>query len=98
VKVSYYCGKYQFDEWLPIEDDRSYVKKHAVRWCWERGVTCPDTVEQFLEMARANRVPAPDTIRVKRDGKYWRVLDANMGARRLNVSRVVDRGSLMEFL
>lgn len=97
VKVSYSCGKYEFTEWLPIEDDRSYVRKHAVTWCWTRGVMCPDTVDQFLDMVRAGRVPAPDAIRVKPDGKYWRVLDANMGARRLNVSRVAERGSLMEF-
>ena len=98
VKVSYVCGKHEFTEWLPIEDERSYVRKHAVSWCWSRGVTCPDHVEPFLDMVRAGRVPAPDAIRVKPDGKYWRVLDANMGARRLNVSSVVERGSLLEFL
>ena len=36
-------------------------------------------------------IQAPDTITVKMDGKYWRVIDVQMGSRRLNVSRVVER-------
>jgi len=42
-------------------------------------------------MIRDNRIPAPDTITVKPDGKYWRVVSTTMGARRMNVSSVVDR-------
>jgi DNA repair protein RadD len=84
VKVTYQCGVSSFDEWLPLEDDRAFVRKHAVTWCWQRGVTCPNTVDEFLEMV--DSVPAPDTITVKPDGKYWRVIATDMGSRRLDVS------------
>ena len=76
VKVEYQCGISFFTEYLPIEDERSFVRKHAVSWCWRRGLTCPDTVDEFLEMVDAGRVPTPYTITVKPDGKYWRVVDA----------------------
>lgn len=92
VKVTYWCGASTFDEWLPIEDDRSYVRKHAVAWCWQRGSTCPEKVDQFFDMVRDNRIPAPDTITVKPDGKYWRVLSADMGARRMDISSLNDGG------
>ena len=88
IKVTYFCEKKQFDEWLPIEDDRSYVRKHAVSWCWQRGVQCPESVADFLTMVSADKVPAPDTVTVKLDGKYWRVMSADMGARRQGISRV----------
>lgn len=91
VKVTYWCGASTFNEWLPIEDDRSFVRKHAVTWCWNRGAICPATVDQFFDMVRANRIPAPDTITVKMDGKYWRVLSADMGKRRLDVSSLNDK-------
>jgi len=94
VKVTYVCGLAEFSEWLPIEDDRSYVRKHAVKWCWDRGVTCPGTVTEFLQMVEQARVPAPDMIRVKMEGKYWRVIDIHMGARRTDVSSVIDNSWL----
>ena len=76
VRVEYQCGISTFTEFLPIEDERSFVRKHAVSWCWSRGIVCPDTVEQFLELADAGRVPVPHTITVRPDGKYWKVIDA----------------------
>ena len=84
LKVTYWCGPSSFDEWVPIEDPRSFVKKHAVQWFWQRGAMCPDTVDAALEMIP--KIPAPDRISVKPDGKYWRVLHAEMGSRRLDVS------------
>lgn len=89
LKVTYHCGISTFDEWVPICDERPYVKKHAVQWFWARGLMCPNTVDEALEMAPT--IPAPDYITVKLDGKYWRVIDVQMGSRRLNVSRVVER-------
>lgn len=84
LKVTYWCGPSCFNEWVPIEDPRSFVKKHAVQWFWQRGAMCPDTVDAALEMIP--KIPAPDRISVKPDGKYWRVLHAEMGSRRLDVS------------
>ena len=91
VKVTYWCGLSTFSEWLPIEDDRAYVKKHAVTWFWQRGCICPNHVEDALAMVRERRIPSPDTITVKPDGKYWRVQSVDMGRRRLDVSRVAER-------
>jgi len=88
LKVTYWSGISTFDEWVPVADERSFIKKHAVQWFWARGCMCPDTVDGALEMV--NRIPAPDTITVKRDGKYWRVVSADMGARRLDVSKVIE--------
>lgn len=96
MRVTYWCGPSSFDEWVPIEDERPFVKKHAVSWFWERGCICPPNVEAGLEMVRAGRVPAPDSIMVKPDGKYWRVVGATMGARRLDVSTVVERDRFWE--
>ncbi len=78
VKVDYLCGASFFTEYLPIEDERSFVRKHAVIWCWKRGIQCPETVEGFLMMAEENKIPTPDTITVKPEGKYWRVVDAHI--------------------
>ena len=76
VKVAYECGAAFFNEFLPIEDERTFVRKHAVAWCWKRGITCPDTVDEFLKMTEQGRVPAPSSITVVPDGKYWKVTEA----------------------
>ncbi len=89
VKVTYLCGISEFTEWIPLEDPRSFVRKHAVTWCWKRGLVCPETVDEFLKMVTESRVPAPDSITVKPDGRYWRVVSADMGASRTNVSKVI---------
>lgn len=90
LKVTYWCGVSTFNEWLPIEDIRSHVKKHAVTWFWQRGAMCPATVTEALELLNADRIPAPDTITVKMDGKYWRVVSVDMGLRRMDISTVID--------
>ncbi|MFA5630292.1 MAG: DEAD/DEAH box helicase family protein [Porticoccaceae bacterium] len=92
VKVTYHCGISTFSEWLPIEDPRSFVRKHAVQWLWSRGFhSAFQTVDEFLDAATHNRIPAPDSITVKMDGKYWRVQSSVMGACRMDVSTVVER-------
>jgi DNA repair protein RadD len=89
LRVTYWCGPTSFDEWIPIEDERSGVKKHAVSWFWARGAMCPATVTEALAVLEEKKIPAPDRIRVMRDGKYWRVIQTEMGSRRLDVSEVV---------
>lgn len=89
LKVTYWCGPSTFDEWVPVCDERSYIKKHAVQWFWQRGAMCPSTVEDALAMVP--KLPAPDSITVRPDGKYWRVVGTEMGARRLDISTVVER-------
>lgn len=94
MKVTYWCGPSGFTEWVPIEDTRSYVKKHAIYWFYARGITCPAKVADALAMGTS--IPAPDTITVKPDGKYWRVVDMNMGSRRMNITTVIERNKYFE--
>lgn len=96
MRVMYQCGPSVFDEWLPLEDPRDFVKKHAVSWFWARGMMCPPNVTEGLAMAEQGRIPAPDAITVKRDGKHWRVMSADMGARRMGVSRVMKINTLWD--
>lgn len=96
LKVTYQCGIQRFSEWVPIEDSRSGVKKHAVSWFWMRGCMCPDDVASALNLVKSNKVPAPDTITVKPDGKYWKVVGCDMGTKRTDVSRVYESSKFWE--
>jgi DNA repair protein RadD len=75
MRVVYSVGLQVYNEWIPIEDERSSVRKHAVRWFWQRGLMCPETVEEGLAMANEGKIPAPATITVVLDGKWWKVID-----------------------
>jgi DNA repair protein RadD len=78
LRVVYNCGIEQFSEWIPIEDERSNVRKHAVRWFWQRGLVCPKTVDEALAMSEEGKFPKPATIVVKLDGKWWRVVETQL--------------------
>lgn len=80
MRVIYSVGLQVYNEWVPIEDARSSVRKHAVRWFWQRGLVCPETVDAALSMHEEGRFPTPATITVVPDGKYWRVTDASFEA------------------
>lgn len=82
VKVTYWCGPSTFSEWLPVLDDRSYVKKHYISWCWQRGIVAAQTIEEFFTQVEEQRIPQPETITVKMDGKYWRVIDSKFNWRK----------------
>lgn len=77
MRVIYTVGLQVYNEWVPIEDTRSSVRKHAVRWFWQRGLVCPETVDAAIEMVGEGRIPQPATITVVPDGKYWRITDAS---------------------
>lgn len=71
--VVYKCGDIkEVTEYVPIEDARPHVRKHAVYWFWKRGLTCPDTVAEALKMA----IITPDTITTIPDGKYQKIINA----------------------
>lgn len=78
LKVEYWCGLKTFTEFLPVEDPRSFVRKHAVAWFWKRGCTCPDSVDEALKMSDEKRIPATKSVTVKMEGKYFRVIDAEI--------------------
>lgn len=91
VKVTYWCGISTFSEWLPILDERSYVRKHYVSWCWGRGLVAAQSIDEFFMQVENKRIPAPDAITVKLDGRYWKIVGTDMGSRRMDVSKVVER-------
>lgn len=78
LKVEYWCGLKTFTEFLPVEDPRSFVRKHAVAFFWKRGCTCPDSVDEALKMSDDKRIPATKSVTVKMEGKYFRVIDAEI--------------------
>lgn len=96
LRVTYWCGASSFSQWIPIEDERSNVKKMAVAWFWKRGAMCPKTVTDALALLAENKIPAPDAITVKRNGKYWEIIDAEITTFRLGVSSVIPDSSLLE--
>lgn len=95
LKVTYWCGISTYHEWVPIEDDRHFVRKHAVRWFWDRGLTCPDTVEDALAIAE-QKLPTPSFITVKLEGKYWRVTRIS-GPLRPGLATVIRRKTWVQF-
>jgi DNA repair protein RadD len=96
LKVTYYCGVSTFSEWVPIEDDRPFVKKHAVRWFWDRGMMCPQTVDEAMAIAE-EKIPTPKTISVKMEGKYWRVTGMQLGPLRYGLAKAIRRKTWVEF-
>ncbi|MBB6578996.1 DNA repair protein RadD [Comamonas odontotermitis] len=100
LKVEYTCGDHVYTEWVPIEDPRSYVRKHAVQWFWSHGRhACPDTVADALNLLeQGDLVPTPQYIEVVRDGTYWRVKERFGISHRpgiATVEREVSLGNLM---
>lgn len=79
LRVTYFSGLHTFEEFVPIEDPRPFVRKHAVTWFWRRGMPCPKTVAEAHQTASAGRIQSPAKILVKPDGKYWRVIDIELG-------------------
>lgn len=86
LKVEYWCGLKTFTEFLPVEDERSFVRKHAVAWFWKRGCTCPNSVEEALTMDKEGRIPHTKAVVAKLDGKYWRVIDAEIDFGKVEVA------------
>ena len=69
----YTCGNLRsFTEYVPIEDERPFIRKRAVNWMWARGAVCPKTVSEALAM----KLPTPVTITVIPDGKYQKITKA----------------------
>lgn len=75
LRVAYWCGRCGmeiFNQYVPIEDPRAHMRKHAAKWFWARGAMPPNTVAEALEMVHA--LPKPVEITVRREGKYWNVV------------------------
>jgi len=75
LKVGY-CTSVVFDkwyyEWICFEHE-GVARAKAVRWWSDRASGMPPrTVDEAL--SRTDELSEPESIRVKRDGKYWRVV------------------------
>lgn len=78
LRVTYFSGLKTYEEFVPIEDPRPFVRKHAVTWFWRRGMMCPKTVDEAYKVSCVGRIPAPVKILVRPDGKYWKVVDIEL--------------------
>lgn len=67
VRVTYESGMEFIDEWVCPEHE-GYARVRYEMWCREVGVPVCATVEEAL-----GHVPRVVRVRVKQDGKYWRV-------------------------
>jgi hypothetical protein len=76
--VTYFSGLKTYEEFVPIEDPRPFVRKHAVTWFWRRGMMCPKTVDEAYKVSCVGRIPSPVKILVRPDGKYWKVVDIEL--------------------
>jgi DNA repair protein RadD len=72
VKVEYFAGLMTYNEWVCFEHG-GYASEKAARW-WRRrgGDDVPETSEEAI--ARVAELKPPDSIIVKRAGKYWEVI------------------------
>lgn len=73
LRVDYHCGLTRYSEWVCLEHT-GYAREKAVRWLSERGYTGGLTVDIALSLA--GKIRQPDAIRVRPDGKFWRVVGA----------------------
>lgn len=80
MRVDYWCGLARYSEWICLEHG-GYAQDKAARWWLKRGgqSPVPQSVEEALE--RVGELRPPLTIRVRRDGEFWRVLSAKLGER-----------------
>jgi DNA repair protein RadD len=68
-------------EWVCVEHD-GYARKKAVRWWRERSIAeMPDTAEDAVDLARRGALAAPSALVARKDGRWWRVLQARLDER-----------------
>lgn len=76
LRVDYHCGLARYSEWVCIQHE-GYAGQKARRWWGQRYLypgenITPASVEEAL--LRVETLGAPSHIRIRPDGKYWRVV------------------------
>lgn len=73
LRVTYFAGLQSYPEWVCVEH-RGPIREKAQYW-WRRhgGGAVPRTVAEAL--ARFDKLTMPAMISVKREGKFWRVVN-----------------------
>lgn len=71
--VQYECGISEFNEWVCFEH-QGFARQKAMDW-WKTRTDqpIPTTIEQALIAINAYGIQEPKKIRVKWDGKWWRI-------------------------
>jgi hypothetical protein len=76
LMVTYYTEFEHFKEWVCFEhEEGSFPRRNAEKW-WTRrtgGMPTPATVVEAKEITSG--ILEPKRIKVKQDGKYWRIID-----------------------
>ena len=73
MRVSYATDGGSFSEWIPFESPKDGGKKMAAKWHMERLplFSVPKTVAEAVVLP----YPKPDSITIRREGKYNRVIE-----------------------
>jgi DNA repair protein RadD len=73
MRVMYWIGLKTYSDWICFEHS-GYAAEKAVLWWAKRGGEDPPpaTVDEALE--RVGELRMPETVKLKKDGKYWRVI------------------------
>ncbi|HWI81083.1 DEAD/DEAH box helicase, partial [Ramlibacter sp.] len=76
LRVVYQCGPLKtYTQFVPVEDPRPFVRKHAIKWFNRRGMMPCQTVDFAMELCREGGAPIPKEIEVRLEGKYWNVIN-----------------------
>jgi DNA repair protein RadD len=82
LKVTYYCGLRNFNEWICLEHG-GYAGRKAKEW-WYRALkrTVPKTIDEALE--QVNELPIPSTIKVIVNKKYPEIISREYAKHKAN--------------
>ena len=71
----------QISEWICLEHE-GFAGRKAARWWTARSIApVPATVEDAVDLCRRGAVAAPRSINIAKQGRWWRVLSAELDAK-----------------
>lgn len=72
MRCDYHCGLAKYSEWVCLEHD-GYPRKKAERW-WTNRLTAPVPETVDLALRQGHLLAKPAFIRIRPDGKFWRIV------------------------
>jgi DNA repair protein RadD len=80
---------WEFSEWICFEHEGYALDKARIWWMQRaRAHPMPRTVTEAANVAP--RLPKPSRIKVRQEGKYWRVLDYDFTPRQSEITEVTN--------
>lgn len=73
MKVTYWCGLRDFDQWVCFEHG-GFATQRAVEWWYAHGGKTPAPKVTAEAIFRCDELKCPESIEVKKDGKRWWVV------------------------